>query len=415
MADVAQTFIDKSAAREQQALSRQQRLAEILQQQAFQPDQKFSYAGVEAPPSGAAALAKGLQGGIAGYLQGRALKGQDDLVKKTEAREERYGTDLAKVLAAGTEMREAPRPAADSVGPMPGKMGGYEGIAAALQGINNPDVTRALGPQMAMAQIAQQQAATDRARQLEDQKAIRLAPTYQPPVAGRDIPLSPEVFGQQVTIAGAKATATAQPPSGYQANSQGGLTPTPGGPADPNAAPKPRLPPGEVEKITAIDNSYGSQTKLMETYQDEFGGYGAAWAGDLKSFLAARTNSPEGQKQAQWWAAHYANDSVARNILFGAALTPTEAASWERTTINPGMESGMIRGRMKERADLIAAKRGATLENFSGAGYDTKDLKMKPSSYLSGEDRIAYDWAKKEIKKNPNNAAAKTLIEMYNK
>lgn len=176
MADVAQTFIDNSATREQQALLRQQRLAEILQQQAFQPDQKFSYAGVEASPSGAAALAKGLQGGIAGYLQGRALKGQDDLVKKTEAREERYGADLAKALAAGTEMREGPRPSADFVGPMPEKMGGYEGIAAALQNINNPDVTRTLGPQMAMAQIKQQQEAADRTAKLADAKELKAAP-----------------------------------------------------------------------------------------------------------------------------------------------------------------------------------------------------------------------------------------------
>ena len=172
MADVAQTFIDNSAAREQQALSRQQRLAEILQQQAFQPDQKFSYAGVEASPSGAAALAKGLQGGIAGYLQGRALKGQDDLVKKTEAREQRYGTDLAKALAAGTEMREGPRPSADFVGPMPEKMGGYEGIAAALQNIGNPDVTRSLGPQVAMQQVQAQKAADRRTQGLADAKEL---------------------------------------------------------------------------------------------------------------------------------------------------------------------------------------------------------------------------------------------------
>ena len=179
MADVAQTFIDNSAAREQQALLRQQRLAEFLQQQAFQPDQKFSYAGIEAPPSGAAALARGLQSGVAGYLQGRAMKGQDDLVKKTEARESKYGEDLARALAAATPGRSVdtssmgedglPRVSTES-------KGGYEGIAAALQGINNPDVTRALGPQMTMAQIQQQQAAADRAAKLADAKELKAAP-----------------------------------------------------------------------------------------------------------------------------------------------------------------------------------------------------------------------------------------------
>lgn len=206
MADVAHTFIDNSAAREQQALLRQQRLAEILQQQAFQPDQKFSYAGIEASPSAAGALAKGLQGGIAGYLQGRSLKGQDDLLKKTEAREERYGTDLAKALgaantkpwvnpdgpgavgnapiyqagASGLRSAEDPAPppqmmpgADQSMTPFKaGPAGGYEAIAAALQNIGNPDVSRTLGPQITMAQIAQQQAGDKRTQGLADAKEL---------------------------------------------------------------------------------------------------------------------------------------------------------------------------------------------------------------------------------------------------
>jgi hypothetical protein len=207
MADVAQTFIDNSAAREQQALLRQQRLAEILQQQAFQPDQKFSYAGVEASPSAAGALAKGLQGGIAGYLQGRALKGQDDLVKKTEAREERYGTDLAKALgaantkpwvnpdgpgavgnapiyqagASGLRSAEDPAPppqmmpgADQSMTPFKaGPAGGYEAIAAALQNIGNPDVTRSLGPQITMQQMARKEKLADEARAFANANAMQ--------------------------------------------------------------------------------------------------------------------------------------------------------------------------------------------------------------------------------------------------
>ncbi len=228
MAEVAQTFIDNSAAREQQALLRQQKLAEILQAQAYQPADKFSYAGIEASPSGAAALGKGLQSGIAGYLQGRSMKGQDDLIKKTEARESKYGEDLAKALGAA----QTPQWTNPDTGAKQGTAGGYEGIAAALQGINNPDVSRTLGPQITMAQIQQQQAAAERARKLEDEKALRMSPTYQAPVAGRDVPLSPEVQAQQIDQARARATAVAQPPSGYTVTPQG-LQATSGGPADP--------------------------------------------------------------------------------------------------------------------------------------------------------------------------------------
>ena len=454
MADVAQTFALNPYAAEQAKNERLQKYAELLQSQGLAPNEKFSYAGIEAPPSAAGALAKGLQLGVSGYLQGRGMRNSEDLANKmtTERKADMdkivsalQGTPgaaevpgsvtatqadvddremgpaaanpiaLGQQLATGGGMGEGANIGAPAKAAVPGSL---EAAQSMMMASKFPDLQAA-----GLSGMAARQAAKDaRLLALEDAetKAIndritKRSPGYRNPVPGVDVPLSPEVFGQQVSIAGAKANATAQPPAGYQLSPQGGLTPIAGGPADPSAAPKPRLAPGDVEKITMIDNSYGSQSKLMETYQDEFGGYGAAAAGDLKSFLAARTDSPEGQKQAQWWASHYANDSVTRNALYGASLTPGETAAWERTTINPGMDSGMIRNRMKERAELIAAKRATTLENFSGAGYDVKDLKMKPSSYLSGEDRIAYDWAKAEIKKNPGNAAAKTIIEMFNK
>ena len=454
MADVAQTFALNPYAAEQAKNERLQRYAELLQSQGLAPNEKFSYGGIEAPPSAAGALAKGLQLGMSGYLQGRGIRSSEDLANKmtTERKASMdqvvaalQGTPgaaevpgsvtatqadvndremgpaaaspiaLGQQLATGGGMGEGANIGAPAKAAVPGSL---DTAYATMMASKFPDLQAAGLSGMAARQAAKDArllTLQDKADKFETDKQLKLAPEYRKPVPGVDLPLSPEVFGQNVAIAGAKANATAQPPAGYQVNPQGGLTPITGGPADSSASPKPRLPPGEVEKITAIDNSYGTQSKLMETYQDEFGGYGAAWAGDLKNFLAARTDSPEGQKQAQWWASHYANDSVTRNVLYGASLTPGETAAWERTTINPGMDAGMIRGRMKERADLIAAKRATTLENFSGAGYDVKDLKMRPSSYLFGEDRKAYDWAKAEIKKNPNNAAAKTLIEMYNK
>ena len=380
MADVAQTFIDNSANREQQALLRQQRLAEILQQQAFQPDQKFSYAGIEAPPSAAAALAKGLQGGIAGYLQGRALKGQDDLLKKTEAREERYGADLAKALAAGTEMREGPRPSADFVGPMPEKMGGYEGIAAALQGINNPDVTRTLGPQMAMAQIAQQQAGADRAAKLADAKELRSSPEWTKPavpVPGRDVPYSPEVAGQLTDIAGARAAAGRETPA--EAAERARII------ADANPTNDQRLAAGFADRMTAAEQ----QLSGLEKKGYDPTNLGDRAAGVLPSAIANFATSPEGQKwrtaQENWVRANLRKESGA---VIGEEEMQNEINNY---FASPGASPDAIAQKAELRKRLTE-----NMQQMGAGAYkslvSTRASEPKPD--MSPDDKAAFDWAK---------------------
>ena len=102
MAEIAQTFALNPYAAEAQKLERQRKYAEILQAQGLQPEGKHSYAGIEAPPSAAGALAKGLQLGISGFMQGRADRKYDDLIGRATAGRKSV---MDKVVAAlqGTE------------------------------------------------------------------------------------------------------------------------------------------------------------------------------------------------------------------------------------------------------------------------------------------------------------------------
>ncbi len=85
MADVAQTFLANPYQAEARQLQQQRQLAEILQSQAAQPEQQYSYAGIQASPSAAGALAKGLQGAMSGYLMGRSMSGEKKLSEKATA------------------------------------------------------------------------------------------------------------------------------------------------------------------------------------------------------------------------------------------------------------------------------------------------------------------------------------------
>lgn len=147
------------------------------------------------------------------------------------------------------------------------------------------------------------------------------------------------------------------------------------------------LPTGEVEKITAIDNTLGNQKRLSDTFQDKFGGYSLKAGGELANVFGGKFGG-QNQAQAEWWASHEANDNVARNALFGASLTAGEQKAWDKTTINPGMSPSMIKSRMTERQELIDAKRNTTIGNLDKAGYDVKGFKEKSDFYGKPAEKV---------------------------
>jgi len=147
------------------------------------------------------------------------------------------------------------------------------------------------------------------------------------------------------------------------------------------APPKKRdLPSGEVEKITAIENSLGTQTRLLDTFRPEYGGYKVKFAGDIANTYAS-TFGGDKEAQADWWKSYNANDNIARNALYGASLTPGETKAWEATTVDISMTPSMIEKRMKERAALIEAKRKTTLENLGKANFNVENFQTPSTNF----------------------------------
>lgn len=429
MAEVAQTFIDNSANRELQALLRQQRMAEILQSQAFQPEQRFSYGGIDAPPSAAGAIAKALQGGIGAYLQGRSLKGQEDLSKKTEERENKYGVDLARALAGATPGRSfdtasvgedfMPRVGAES-------KGGLEGISAALQRVNNPDVTRSLGPQITMAQIAQQQAAADRAAKLADAKELKVAPGWEKPptpVPGRDVPLAPEVFNQQVAIAGARADASRETPEQAAARANAVTTAT-------NQANAAIVKPVPVP-VMKLERDDRDALNTTQTINDNLSRYiDQIDSGKLDFGMIANKKSEAANalgmstEQSRNYASFMAgleklrNDSLRLNV--GVQTDGDAKRAWDELVKNIN-DPKVVRQRLVEIMainDRGAALKADNLEQLyaqypqlrpkdKGEG-PTAEAKPKE---LSAEDKMALDWANANPK-DPRAAAIKQRLGM---
>ncbi len=167
MAEVAQTFL-ANPYQQQNDVAQRMKLAEILQSQAFQPDQKFSYAGIEAPPSGAGALAKALQGTMGAYLQGSAMREGRD-------RRDQYASDMAKVLE-GANAQPWVNP---DTGKAQGTAGGMEGMAAALRNAGNPDLAP-MAANLAIQNVARQQQLADKADDRAFQKELVTYKAGQP-------------------------------------------------------------------------------------------------------------------------------------------------------------------------------------------------------------------------------------------
>jgi len=423
---------------ESQAIAQRMRMAELLGQQAMQPLEMPQTAGVRISPY--AGLAKLLQGYTAGIGQRKALEQQQALGEKYQAGNQ---ADIANFLGAiqGTPQKElagpAPQGAPTGVSPE-GMEGGYiqpaqapdrqRAMALAL-GSQNPTLQGAGGAmlgQMMTPKPPIQVAAGGTVLDPTTMQPIFTAPRDRSPInvaAGGTVlnPTTGEViftaprertgelgvydeYVKQQKAAGkqpmsidqfqieqrkASRNVTVNPRERMQFDPvRGGvvnldtgefkLVVSPTG--EPIGGREKPLTSGEVNKITEIDTSLGSQKRLKDTFDDKYAGYKLKMGGELANVIGSKFGG-DNQSQAEWWAAHDANDNIARNALFGASLTAGEQKAWEKTSINPGMSPSMIRNRMAEREALIEAKRDTTVDNLGKAGYDVKGFKNKPDFY----------------------------------
>lgn len=157
---------------QQEELARRQKMAEILQQQSFQPMERTSYAGIEAPISPYAGLAKMLQAYTGAKGQQKVAEERAALGEKYRADQSADFTNLAKMLSAPAvagsaaipeRLAEPPMiPTDDEGNPMPGVSAApaIPAVASRIKGQIDPEMIGQFKTpetqQMAMAQLLAQ-------------------------------------------------------------------------------------------------------------------------------------------------------------------------------------------------------------------------------------------------------------------
>lgn len=131
----------------------------------------------------------------------------------------------------------------------------------------------------------------------------------------------------------------------------------------------------------------------LSTFRDDYAGN--TLTGGLENTLQGYfgTGTPG---QRDWWANFRQNDNQIRNDLFGSALTATEKAAYEATTISERMAPAEIRRNLQRRAAII--KRAlARQQNFlKKNGYDAEAVDA-----LYGADPLASEQAARGSRQNP--------------
>lgn len=178
-----------------------------------------------------------------------------------------------------------------------------------------------------------------------------------------------------VWVAGKKAEAEAKaretPPEGYRWGADGNLEFIPKGPKDPEtiervkraeAAARPKepkpLPTNAIKALESAGGAYADFTRLGDTWDDKYGGYGFEMAGDAANW-AGRSIPGVDPKGSNWWQDYQNQKNIIRNRLFGSALTKTEKDEFDKANIHPGMKPDVIRTnlqRQREAAERAARK-----------------------------------------------------------
>ncbi|MFX1725011.1 hypothetical protein [Stenotrophomonas sp. AS1] len=163
-------------------------------------------------------------------------------------------------------------------------------------------------------------------------------------------------------------------PSGYRYLPSGDLEPIPGGPAD-----KPRDGGGKALNAPTINKLAGDADKLanldglVNTFQDSFAGNKV---GGNAENLMGRLGLPGATPgQSDWWQKYDRQKNVVRNELFGAALTPSEQAEFDKADINANMAPATIKKNLAAQQAVIQRALKRQARTWAAQGYSADALR----------------------------------------
>lgn len=142
--------------------------------------------------------------------------------------------------------------------------------------------------------------------------------------------------------------------------------------------PKPLTNSDRDDLLKRANPSLGL-VRLFDTFKEGYAGYKVGGAGDLANAYGRNIGGgKELESQAQWWQDYQSFANIERNALFGAALTATEKAEWEKAMINPGMKPEQVRENLRRQKEIALGTTSRIANSLvsSGISQDAVEAAM---------------------------------------
>jgi hypothetical protein len=142
-----------------------------------------------------------------------------------------------------------------------------------------------------------------------------------------------------------------------------------------------------ISELIAQSGSVEQMDRLVGGFKPEYGGYIVNKAGDVANWFGRTFGDPSGG--AQWWQDYQSFKNVARNTLFGSALTEPERIEFEKAMVTPGMDPGEIQKNLQRQAAAARSAMRKLGRSLVASGYAKEGVReaMGPvvGSLLEGE------------------------------
>jgi hypothetical protein len=152
--------------------------------------------------------------------------------------------------------------------------------------------------------------------------------------------------------------------------------------------------------------------ELSGRFKPDFAGKLFEAGAEVQNLVGRKGLSPGFKDQAQWWSDYAERRNVARNTLFGSAVTKPEKEEFAKADITPGMDPDVIKqklARQREIARTAAYKlakakelQGFDLEPIEAAlGYKLTDLEkgVQPPKKAAGQSGPTLEEIEAELAK----------------
>jgi len=169
------------------------------------------------------------------------------------------------------------------------------------------------------------------------------------------------------------------------------------------AADGKQIPLPSMEKLAKQSNGVSDISNLSSSFKTSYVGFGSDLLGKGAITIALRSSDPKSIEFGQWWQTYQNQVNQIRNDLFGAALTNSEKAEFDRAIVTPGMSGPQAQANLERQASAAQRAFEKITKAAAAGGYSKSALEALspqmtlPSPSLSGGDLAAQ--AKAELAK----------------